>query len=172
MEITRGATDNPDLLRSLIETDVTHGYGAVIPLNNIKRIPGLLLAPMDIMNQNSIDEHGQICGKDRLTHNQSFKWLSDTSVNIRVIKDTLLPCKFEACIKRLANWAVAAQRVYPGRRIFATKIDYKSAYRRCHLNWRTAIQTCTQLPDKNLAILALRLTFGGAPGPYKWGGIA
>eukprot|EP00957_Ditylum_brightwellii_P171972 13093122-Ditylum_brightwellii.AAC.1 len=31
------------------------------------------------------------------------------------------------------------------------------------------MQTCTQLPEKDLAIMALQLTFGGAPGPYEWG---
>ena len=33
----------------------------------------------------------------------------------------------------------------------------------------TAIQTCTQLSDEKLAIIALRLTFGGSPGSYEWG---
>ena len=31
------------------------------------------------------------------------------------------------------------------------------------------MQKCTQLPEKDLAVLFLRLTFGGAPGPYEWG---
>ena len=61
------------------------------------------------------------------------------------------------------------RRKYPDKRILASKIDYKSAYRRCHLGAKTAIQTGTQLPDKNLAVVALRPTFGGAPGPYEWG---
>ena len=51
----------------------------------------------------------------------------------------------------------------------ASKIDYKSAYRRCHLNAEAAVQTCTQSPEENLAIMALRLTFGGSPCPYEWG---
>ena len=126
------------------------------------------MAPMNITNQNTIDEHGRVVGKDRLTHDQSYKWSSETSVNSRVVKEELLPCKFGACIKRVVNWAVAARRKYPDRRILASKIDYKSAYRRCHLNARTAVQTCTQLPGKDLAVLFLRLTFGGAPGPYSW----
>ena len=33
----------------------------------------------------------------------------------------------------------------------------------------TAIQTFTQLSDENLAIISLRLTFGGAPGSHEWG---
>jgi hypothetical protein len=34
------------------------------------------------------------------------------------------------------------------------------------------VQTITQLPDEELAIILLRLTFGGSPGPYKWGVIS
>ena len=32
-----------------------------------------------------------------------------------------------------------------------------------------ALQTATQLPDNDLAIITLWLTFGGAPCPFKWG---
>jgi hypothetical protein len=57
---------------------------------------------------------------------------------------------------------------YPNTKILASKVNYKSAYRRVHLSWQTALQTCTQLPEKDIAILALRLTFGGTPCPTKW----
>ena len=164
----KGAKRNPVLQRSLVEKDVTRGYGLVLPLKKVHKIPGLLLAPMNIMTQNTIDEHGRIIEKDRSTHDQSFKWGPGTSVNSRVDKEELLPCRFGACLRRLMNWAVAARRMFPGRRILSSKIDYRSAYRRCHLNSRTAIQTCTQLPEEDLAVVALRLTFGGAPGPYEW----
>ena len=50
---------NPKFLRKLIEKDVFHGYGLVLPLSNIDRIPGVLLAPMNIMTQNTINEHGE-----------------------------------------------------------------------------------------------------------------
>jgi hypothetical protein len=96
---------------------------------------------MNIMEQNTIDEHGSIIPKERLTHDQSFKWSSGTSVNSRVDFDKLLPCQYGACLRRLANYAVAARRKYPNKRILATKVDYKSAYRRCHLNHKTAVQT-------------------------------
>ena len=36
------------------------------------------------------------------------------------------------------------------------------------LAWTTALQTCTQIPDKDIAILSLRLTFRGGPCPTKW----
>ena len=33
----------------------------------------------------------------------------------------------------------------------------------------TEIKNCTELPEEELAIVTLRLTFGRAPGPYEWG---
>ena len=41
-----------------------------------------------------------------------------------------------------------------------------------HLNAETAVQTCTQISDFNIAIMALRLTFGGAPNPSEWGAVS
>jgi len=41
-----------------------------------------------------------------------------------------------------------------------------------HLNSETAMQTCTQLPDKDIAIMSLRLTFGGRPKPSEWGAVS
>ena len=168
----KGAKANPKLLRKLVEKDVLFGYGLVLPLESLRAIPGALLAPMNTMKQNTIDEHGRIIEKDRLTHDESYTWGSGTSVNSRVVKDSLLPCRFGACLKRLMNWAVAARKKYPNKRILASKIDYKSTYRRCHLNAQYAVQTCTQLPEEDLAILVLRLTFGGSPCPYEWGVIS
>jgi hypothetical protein len=129
----------------------------------------LLMAPMNIMTQNTINKIGQIIPKDQLTHNQSWKWSSGTSVNSRVRKELLQACRFGFFIRQIVNWAVAARSSYPNFRILATKIDYKSAYRRGHLNAETALQTCTQLPDKGMAIMTFWNTFGGAPCPYEWG---
>ena len=81
-------------------------------------------------------------------------------------------CYFGRALRRLINWAVAARKLYPKKRIPATKLDVKAAYQRCHLNAMIAIQTCTQLPSEGLALLMLRLTFGGAPCPSEWGSIA
>ena len=72
----------------------------------------------------------------------------------------------------LINWAVAAQKLYPNKRILATKLDVKAAYQQCHLNAMIATQTCTQLPSEGLALMMLQLTFGGAPCPLEWGSIA
>ncbi len=75
-------------------------------------------------------------------------------------------------MKHLINWAVAACRKYPNKRILTTKLNIKAAYRRCHLNAVMAIQTCTRIPTKGFALMMLRLSFGGAPCPAEWRSIA
>jgi hypothetical protein len=107
---------------------------------------------MNIMAQNIIGEFGRIVPKNQLTHDQSWKWSSGTSVNSRVQKDALQACRYGFCIPLLINWALAARRKYPNRQILAAKIDYKSAYRWGILHYKTALQTATQLPNDDLAI--------------------
>ena len=159
----KGALQKPELLKQLLRKDVKYGYSLPIPLSSIQLIPCLCMAPMNIMAQNPIDGFGRIIPKDWLTHHQSWKWLSGTSVNSRVQKDLLQACRYGFCIQRLINWALAARKQYPNQRILAAKIGYKSAYHRGILNSTTALHTATQLPDDDLAIITLRLTFGGTP---------
>jgi hypothetical protein len=55
-----GALQKPVILKKLIAKDVTYGYSLPIPLSRVLLIPGLVMAPMNIMEQNTIDEFGQI----------------------------------------------------------------------------------------------------------------
>jgi hypothetical protein len=165
----KGASQKPELLKKLIGKDVKYGYSLPIPLASVRSIPGICMAPMNIMAQNTIDELGRIIPKDRLTHDQTWKWSSGTSVNSRIKKELLQACRYGFCIRRLINWTLAARQQYPNQRILSSKIDYKSAYRRGILNFAMALQTATQLPDDDLTIITLWLTFGGAPCPFEWG---
>lgn len=100
---------------------------------------------------------------------------SETSVNSRARTDNTLPCMYGACLRRLTNWACAARAMYPNIAIFASKVDFKSAYRRCHLNPSTVLQSCTQVEinkDDKLLIMFLRLTFGGKLCPSEWSALA
>ena len=104
--------------QQLISKDIFHGYA----------LPQYFCQNSSVtQDQNIIDEFkcDNSIGKNRLTHDQSYEWWSVTSVNSRVDKDKVPPCMFGACIKRLINWAVAARRKYPNRRILASKIGYK-----------------------------------------------
>jgi hypothetical protein len=151
----KGAVKQQDPLIKLVKDDMTQGFALPLPLNKIALIPGVLLAPLNIQAQSTINEWGEIIPKDRLMHDQSWKWQSETSVNSRVEKEKLMPCYFGRAIKCLINWAVAVRRKYPNKRILTTKLDIKTAYRQCHLNATMAIQTCTQLLTKGLALTML-----------------
>ena len=98
------------------------------PSQKQQKIKDILIAPMNIQQQNTINEHGRIVSKDRLTQDQSFEWLSGTSVNIRVITEELLPCMFGSCIRWIVNWAVTTRRLFPNIIILASKINFKSAF--------------------------------------------
>jgi hypothetical protein len=165
----KGALQKSVILKKLIAKDIKYRYSLPVPLSSIQLIPGLVMAPMNIMEQNTIDKFGWIIQKDRLTHDQSWKWSSGTSVNSGVWKELLHACQYGFCICRLINWAIAARKKYPGQRILATKIDYKLAYPQGILHFVTALQTATQLPEGNITIIILWLTFGGTPCPFEWG---
>ncbi len=67
----KGASAKPELLWLLISKDEKYGYSLPIPLSCVKSIPGLLMAPMNIMTQNTINKNGQNIPKDQLIHDQS-----------------------------------------------------------------------------------------------------
>ncbi len=165
----KGASLQPELLKQLVLKDVHYGYCLLLPLGKATKIPNILIAPMNIQKQNMIDKFGWIVLKERLTHDQSFEWLSGTSVNKRVITEELLPFMFGSCIRRIVHWAVTARRLYPNLPILASGINFKFAFQRMHLNAATALQTCTMLPKFEILLMWLRLSSGGKPCPYMWG---
>ena len=168
----KGAEADPEKLKSLIEKDVTYRYSLPLPLEKITNVPEICMAPMNIAPQHTIDEQGNIVSKDRLTHDQSYKWDSETSVNSRVDESYLLPCPFGQALRRYITHVVAARKKYPGCKIYSSKIDFKSAFRRMHISAKTALRACTQLPEDKIALIALRLTFGGRPCPSEWGALS
>jgi hypothetical protein len=63
----KGAQSDPEAILKLVSKDVKHGYAVAFPLSKAHLIPGILIAPMNIMHQNTIDETGRIVEKERLT---------------------------------------------------------------------------------------------------------
>jgi hypothetical protein len=151
----KGASLQPKVLQQLVLKDIHFGYCLLLPLAKVRKIPVILLTLMNIKKQNSINKLGWIVEKDRLIHDQSFEWLSGTSVNNRVRTDKLLLCMFGACIKQIVNWAVNACRLFPNVPILMSKIDFKSTFQQCHLNAATAVQTCTQLIKIDILVMML-----------------
>ncbi len=152
----KAATTQPELLLKLVSGDVKHRYTLPLPLGKIKRMPGICMAPLNIQPQWMMNERREIIEKDRLTHDQSFKWeKSGSSVNSRTDTSQFQQCKFGKCLLRLINWAVAARKKYPNQQIMAKKDDFKLAYHCLHLHSKTAVKTVTQLPELDLAMMSL-----------------
>ena len=56
----KGASSKPEVLSKLVNKDIKYGYSLPIPLSSVAKIKGLEMAPMNIMEQNTIDEHGRV----------------------------------------------------------------------------------------------------------------
>ena len=60
----KGATNNPVLLRGLVEKDIKYGYCIPLPLCKAKLIPKLIFDPMNTQHQHTIDKTGTIINKE------------------------------------------------------------------------------------------------------------
>eukprot|EP00957_Ditylum_brightwellii_P116818 8909785-Ditylum_brightwellii.AAC.1 len=60
-------------------------------LEKITLIPGVIMAPMNTMQQRTNIKNGMMVEEDRLINNQNFKWSDGGPVNSRVDKEALLP---------------------------------------------------------------------------------
>ena len=154
-----------------VSDEISRGFYLPVSLDFIKTLPNVEVAPHGIVEQNSIDEFGQFVLKDRVTHDQSFKWsASDSSVNSRVKMDQVTQVVFGNMLRRVIHYIVGCRQRHPTTRILGSKTDFSKAYKRCTIHPDTAIKCVTQFPmeDSHEALIALRLTFGGRPCPSLW----
>ncbi len=112
-----------------MKDDVVRRLALSLPLDKIKKIPGVFFALLNIQLQKTINEREEIIPKNRLTHDQSRKWQPGTSINSRVNKTKLMPCYFGKALMHLINWAIAARKLHPNKKTLASKLDVKAAFR-------------------------------------------
>jgi hypothetical protein len=126
-------------------------------------------APLGMVAQTTIeDEGGELQRRLRLTHDQSFspKGSSSRSVNDRVDETTLTPARFGKAFSRFLYHISYLRKIKTDEPIYMTKGDFKSAYRRIHLQPPTAVKACTCVD--RILLVAWRMTFGGLPNPSLW----
>ena len=130
----KGVKQFEPFFEECLDNDVTHGFSLPIPIQQVKNIKDALIAPMNVVEQDTINERGEIIDKKRLTHNQSKQYRgSGTSVNSRVQTDDIQDCMYGQCLSRTIHAIVELRRRHPKQKILLQKIDFKSAYRRLHL---------------------------------------
>ena len=155
-------------LADAFSKEIEKGWILLLPDKEAKNIPGLELAPMGVADQLGISATGEFVSKLRVTHDLSFpQEISGESLNSRVISDDLEPCMFGHTLLRLVHHIVHLRQKYPKKKIWLRKEDFKSAYRRMHLNADTALQASVRvkLNGKYYILVSLRLPFGGSPCP-------
>jgi hypothetical protein len=159
-------------LAIMLKEEVSRGWQLPLPKEAALELPGCEVAPLGVVSQWTIDESGSRKPKLRLTHDQSFNPTKGErrSVNDRVITAELTPARFGRALMRLLHYVCLLRRRFPGERLLLTKVDCKSAYRRIHLRATTALKACTVFAG--MLLVALRLTFGGAPNPSQWSDVS
>ena len=73
---------------------------------------------------------------------------------------------FGHALRRVIHYIADARHKHPRAPILLQKVDFKAACRRAHLAPSTAVKTITTLDG--IALMSLRLTFGGRPCPSEW----
>jgi hypothetical protein len=167
---------NPEIVLEMLNEEVRYGWQLVLPASSIPKVPGSIVSPLGLVKQTSIDESGKSIVKWRLTHDQSFRFESETSVNSRVEKEKLANCLYGNALRRFIHAIVIYRRRFPKTPLLIAKFDLKSAYRRMHFSGMSALQSIatsnglhsSTTDTDDLAYVSLRFTFGGSPNPSEF----
>jgi hypothetical protein len=168
----KSARDQPETLVELLASDVHSGFALVpLPTRAIFKIPDAVLASVGIANQLTISDDGEVISKDRLTHDQAFKFGPETSLNNRMRMNEVNPVVFGWCLSRLLHYIVDLRRRHPHTKIFLMKTDWNRAFRRGHLSAPDAAASSC-LATLQTFLLSLRMAFGGRANPSEWSNIS
>ena len=131
----KSATKNAAELLAMLRKEVSKGWHLPLPINWLHEIPGLVLGPLGLVEQTTIDEDGNNIAKLRMTHDQSFAYDLELipSINKWVIEESLSICVYGFTLRRLLHTIIALHKCYPNAVIVITKFNYKSAYWQLHL---------------------------------------
>jgi hypothetical protein len=119
---------NSDIVLAMLNEEVRYGWQLVLPASSIPKVPESIVSPLGLVKQTSINEHGESVTKWRLTHDQSFKFKSNTSVNSRVETDKLANRLYGNALRRFLHAIILYRRRFPSKPLLIAKFDLKSAY--------------------------------------------
>jgi hypothetical protein len=160
----RSANEDSEWIAEQFQDEVEKGWTLALPLRAAAHFPTGVYAPLSVIEQDTINESGDVIPKKRLVHNLSKEGaLSGDSVNSRTEKEKLETVKYGFAHKRVLHYIVALRQRYPKKIIWLSKGDFKSAYRRKHASWKATLLSLTSILCEGFAYLltSLRLTFGG-----------
>jgi hypothetical protein len=161
------ANDLPAIVEQSIQTDIAYGFAFPILIPAIEKIPQTMVCPLGIVQQTTLSANGTRTIKNRLTHDQTFCVLPDSeSVNDLLDMDKYPELVYGHCLRRILYQIFALRQQYPSYRILVAKYDIKQAFRRVHYHGADAVKCLSVHND--LAIVQLRMRFGGSNCPTTW----
>ena len=163
----KSATSDPETTKSQLHKDVKHGFSMPFPADQVQKLVGAQVQPCGLARQFALQADGSRVLKSRLTHDLSYELTKpNASVNNRIDMEKYPEMVFGWCLPRIIHSVVALREKYPTTRILICKYDFSDAYRRVTHSGKAAAQSILVFDD--VAYLALRLSFGGAPNPPTW----
>ena len=163
----KSALDASEHVSRLLEKDVLHGFSLPVDPKIVPRINLAMVQPCGVVNQYGLMEDGSRVLKQRLTQDLSYSCDDDaTAVNERIDISAYPDMIYGWCLSRIVHYVAALRLVFARDRILVAKFDFSDAYRRIAHSGDAAAQSILLVDD--LAYIALRLTFGGAPNPPTW----
>ena len=167
----KSAGNNLKFIADAFKKEISKGWELMIPARRAMNIPNLVISPLGVAEHIGITSTGAFALKPRLTHDLSFPGMhSETSINSRSIEESLEPCMFGHALSRVIHRIIHLRAKHPNKIIWIRKEDFKSAFRRIHLNANIAFQCAVQLEIEkhHYILLSLRLPFGGSPCPSEF----
>ena len=146
--------------------EVSLGWQIPILPDAIKAIKGACITPLGVAKQWTINSSNERIIKKRVTHDCTFPGPSGLSANLRVPEDILDECLYGFALLRLLHEAHQMRFRHKHSRIFTTKTDMDSAYRRVHAALTCVVAVITVIPlicsdiAQKIAHILLRLPFG------------
>jgi hypothetical protein len=168
----KSATAQTEILLAHVTKEIQRGWMIPILPEHAKQLEKATISPMGIVSQSTINERGEVIPSNRITHDLSFPGAaSKQSINSRTRLDELIPCNYGHMLARCIHHIMQLRLRHTNSPIVIQKVDFKSAYRRVHLNASTATQCMSQVrlrDGEQIILLPLRLTFGGSACPSEW----
>ena len=164
----KSANKHDDFLSDAMTKEVEKGWALILPEEEAMDIPFIEIAPLGVAEHLGISEEGTYVPKLRLTHDLSFPGaFSEESINSRIDREKMEPIMFGHCLSRVVHQIVSLRKKYPSKKIFIRKEDLKSAYRRMHLEAKSALRSAVRVKMKETwyVLVSLRLPFGGSSCP-------
>jgi hypothetical protein len=92
----KSTTMHMECLTNMLKDKVEHGWELLLPKEAALHLPQTVLAPLGLVEQDTINEFREIVPKWQLIHDQSFNMVKGTSrlVNNRLLMDKLTPCQY------------------------------------------------------------------------------